>query len=196
MRDVGPRPLELPQQTHDAAERLGHGRALAAQGIELTLEGALAPAKLAQLFAEPFAFLLSYLERAPQAITLVDQRWDHVTELILALRQPAGRPLRVVDRLDLTHLAWCLRVGFEGVRGCVSGCRGVLRSEVDELVRGSRHHRRSATPALRRRTLHRVYVICAAPVQHHANFRVSGMAIAKVLVDRGLRSSDNDQIAC
>src|SRR5262249_2106921 len=86
MRDVGQRPLELPQQTHDTAERLGHGRALAAQGIELALEAAVDPAKLAQLSTEPLAFLLSLLERAPQSIALVDQRRDHVAELILAFR--------------------------------------------------------------------------------------------------------------
>jgi len=86
MRDVGQRPVKLPQQTHDAAESLGHGRPLAAQGVELALERALAPPKLAQLSAEPLAFLLSCLERAPQAIALIDQRWDHVAELILAFR--------------------------------------------------------------------------------------------------------------
>ena len=48
MRDVGQRPVELPQQTHDAAESLGHGRPLAAKGVELALERAVAPAKLAQ----------------------------------------------------------------------------------------------------------------------------------------------------
>src|SRR5256885_480501 len=35
----------------------------------------------------------------------------------------------------------------------------------------------------------------AATVQDQANFRVCGLTIAKVLVDRGLRSSDNDQVA-
>src|SRR5438445_510770 len=64
----------------------GHGRPLAAKGVELALERAVAPAKLAQLSAEPLAFLLPRLERAPQAIALIDQRWDHVAELILAFR--------------------------------------------------------------------------------------------------------------
>src|SRR4029434_256176 len=96
--------------------------------------------------AERLASLLSRLERAPQAIALVDQRWDHVTELILAFREPADSPLRVVERLDLTHLAWCHRVGIEGLRVGSRGLRGVLGGERDELVRGSRDQRRPATP--------------------------------------------------
>ena len=86
VRDVGQRPVELSEQIHDAAEGFGHRAPFSAQGIELALKGAVSPAQLTQLSPEPLALLLSHFERAPQAVTLVDQRWDHVAELILAFR--------------------------------------------------------------------------------------------------------------
>src|SRR6185436_16635200 len=114
--DVGQGPVHLPEHVHDAAEGLGDGRALAPQCIELALERPVDPAKLTELAAQPLALLLSRLERTPQALALLDQRRNHMTELILAFGEPARRPLRVIDRLDLTHLAWCLLVESGGLR--------------------------------------------------------------------------------
>src|SRR4030095_375159 len=99
---------ELPQQVHDAAEGFGHRAPLSPQRVELALERAVGPAKLAELAAGALAPLLPGCERAPEASALLAERWDHVAELILAFGEPAGGPLRVVDRLDLIHLTWCL----------------------------------------------------------------------------------------
>ena len=126
--------MHLPEHVHNAAEGLGHRRALAPQGIELALEPAVDPAKLTELAAEPLALLLSRLERTPQAVALLDQRRNHMTELVLAFSKPARRPLCVVDRLDLTHLAWCLLVESTGLRVRRGGLDGHLGRERDQLV--------------------------------------------------------------
>jgi len=68
--------MHLPEHVHDAAEGLGHRRALATQRIELTLNHAVEPAKLAELAPEPLALLLARFERATQAVALLDQRRD------------------------------------------------------------------------------------------------------------------------
>jgi len=47
----------------------------------------------------------------------------------------------------------------------------------------------------RRRAIGRFVPDGAAPVQHHPDLRIAEMAIAEVLVDRGLRPRDDDQIA-
>ena len=119
---------------YDAAEGLGHRRALASQCVELALEGPMDPAKLSELPAEPLALLFPRFERTTQAVALLDQRRNHVAELILAFSKPARRPLRVVDRLDVTHLAWCLLVGSAGLRVRRRGLGGYLGRERDQLV--------------------------------------------------------------
>src|SRR5215831_3358676 len=138
-RDVGQRPMQLSEHVHDAAEGFGHRRALSPQGIELALEGAVNAAELAELAAEPLALLLARLERATQAVTLLDQRRNHMAELILAFSEPARGPLRVVDRLDVTHLAWCLLVGSAGLRVRRQGLGGYLGSQRDQLVGRAGH---------------------------------------------------------
>src|SRR6266508_2256669 len=91
-----------------------------------------------------------------------------MAELILAFREPAGSPLRVVDRLDLAHVAWCLLVGSAGLRVTSRGLDRVLLSKVDELVGRSGHERRPAAPALdRQRAIDHLDIVGAAPVQHH-----------------------------
>src|SRR5207253_3925235 len=93
-RDIRQGPMHLPEHVHDAAEGLGHRRALASQCIELALEGTMDPAKLSELPAEPLALLFPRFERTTQAVALLDQRRNHVAELVLAFRQPPGSPLR------------------------------------------------------------------------------------------------------
>src|SRR5262245_17105939 len=138
-RDVGQRPMQLSEHVHDAAEGFGHRRALSPQGIELALERAVNATELAELAAEPLALLLARLERATQAVTLLDQRRNHMTELILAFSEPAGGPLGVVDRLNVTHLAWCLLVGSAGLRVRRRGLDGYLGRQRDQLVRRAGH---------------------------------------------------------
>src|SRR5436309_14494966 len=106
--------MHLPEHVHDAAERLGHRRALAPQGIELALERAVDAAELAELAAQPLALLLTPRERTTQAIALLDQRRNHLAELILAFSEPAGSQLRVVVGLDLPHRGWRLLVRLRG----------------------------------------------------------------------------------
>src|SRR5499433_129264 len=138
-RDVGQRPMQLSEHVHDAAEGFGHRRALSPQGIELALERAVNAAELAELAAEPLALLLARLECTTQAVTLLDQRRNHMAELILAFSEPAGGPLGVVDRLDVTHLAWCLLVGSAGLRVRRRGLGGYLGSQRDQLVGRAGH---------------------------------------------------------
>src|SRR5215467_11873476 len=113
--------MQLPEHVHDAAQGLSDRGALAPQRVELALKRAVDAAQLAELAAEPLALLLTRLERAPQAVALLDQRRNHMAELILAFSEPAGGPLRVVDGLDVTHLAWCLLVRGAWLR---VACRG------------------------------------------------------------------------
>src|SRR4029450_7670341 len=132
---------------------------LSAQRVELALERAVGPAKLTELAAEALTLLLPGFQRAPQAIALIDQGWGPVAELILTFREPAGGPLCVVDRLDLTHLRWCLLVGSDGLRVRSGRLDWGLVRKCDELVRGSGHERRAApTPLARRGAVHQPHI--------------------------------------
>src|SRR5438093_761837 len=194
-RDIRQGPMHLPEHVHDAAEGLGHRRALASQCIELALEGTMDPAKLAELPAEPLALLVPRFERTTQAVALLDQRRNHMAELVLAFSQPPGSPLRVVDGLDLTHLAWRLLVVSAGLRVRRGGLSGHLGCNGDELMRCAGHQRRPTAAAVdRRRVLGRFILDGAAPVEHHSDLRVTEVTIAEVLIDRRLRPRDNDEI--
>src|SRR6266403_5924201 len=154
------------------------------------------PAKLSELSAEPLALLFPRFERTTQAVALLDQRRDDMAELVLAFSQPAGGALRVVDGLDLTHLAWCLLVGSAGLRVRRRGLGGHLGRDRDQLVGCAGHERRTtATTVDRRRAVRRVVLDRAAAVEHHSDLGVAEMAIAEMLVDRRLRPRDNDQIS-
>src|SRR5207245_9635771 len=117
-------------------------------GVALAREGPTDPAKLSELPAEPLALLFPRFERTTQAVALLDQRRNHVAELVLAFRQPPGSPLRVVDGLDLTHLAWCLLVCSAGLRVRRGGLSGHLGRNGDELVRCAGHLRRQTAARL------------------------------------------------
>src|SRR5262249_4442433 len=184
-----------------APKRLGPRLSPPPQRIELAWKRAVDAAQLAELTAEPLALLLTRFERAPQAVALLDQRRNHMAELILAFSEPAGGPLRVVDGLDVTHLAWCLlvrgawlRVGCRG-RGGDFGCQDFGR-EPDQLVRRAGHQRRAPAATIDgRRAVRRFVLDSAAPVEHDPDLGIAEMAIAEMLVDRRLRSRDNDQIS-
>jgi hypothetical protein len=118
--------MHLPEHVHDAAESFGYRRSLAPQRIELALKRTVDPAKLSELSAEPLALLFARFERATQPVALFDQRRNHMAELVLAFSEPAGRTLRIVDSLDLTHLGWCLLVGSAGLRVRLWGLDGHL----------------------------------------------------------------------
>ena len=90
--------MHLPEHVHDAAEGLGHRRALSPERIELTLERAVDAAKLAELAAEPLALLFTRFERATQAVALLDQRRNHMAELILALSGLTQPTRALMDR--------------------------------------------------------------------------------------------------
>src|SRR5262247_2391481 len=193
--------MQLPEHVHDPAEGLSDRRALAPQRVELALKRAVDAAQLAELAAEPLALLLTRLERAPQPVALLDQRRNHMAELILAFSEPAGGPLRVVDGLDLAHLAWCLLVRGPWLRVRRRGLGGDFGREHsgrdrDQLVRRAGHQRRTAAATVDRRWALRRFVLDgAAPVEHDPDLGIAEVAIAEMLVDRRFRPCDDDQIS-
>src|SRR5207249_4350733 len=196
-RDVAQRLVQLAQQVHHTAEGLCDRRALAAQGVELGLERAHRLAKLADLAAELPTLLLPRLQRTTQAFAVLDQRRNRVAQLVLALGEPPGDPLRVVDRLDLTHLAWCLRVLGEGLRVRARGFDGILPRDGDQLVRGAGRQRGAAVPAVDGRcAVHRFGVWCAAAVEDYLDLGITDVSIAEMLVDGRLGPGNDDQIPC
>ena len=72
-RDVSQGPVKLPQHIHNASEGFSDRRTFTAERVELALERAVRPAKLAQFTAKSLELLFSRFERAAQAIALLDQ---------------------------------------------------------------------------------------------------------------------------
>jgi len=60
--------VKLPQHIHNASEGFSDRRTFTAERVELALERAVRPAKLAQFTAKSLELLFSRFERAAQAI--------------------------------------------------------------------------------------------------------------------------------
>src|SRR5438477_5661990 len=96
-RDVVDGLLQRREVLHDRAERIRDAGPLGAQELQFGPQLGDLPACVGQLGPEPLVVLVGHLQPPAHAVAVVEIGGDHAADQVLALLEPAIRPLPVLQ---------------------------------------------------------------------------------------------------